>query len=42
MSRGQFHITFKVTDVLPARIRALLSKGQGWQNVVEQNRTKGE
>jgi hypothetical protein len=25
-----------VYDVLPARIRALRSKDQGWQNVVEQ------
>jgi hypothetical protein len=24
-----------VYDVLPARIRALRSKGQGWQNVAE-------
>jgi hypothetical protein len=30
-----------VCDVLPARIRALCSKDQGWQNVAEKNRTKG-
>jgi hypothetical protein len=27
-----------VGDVLPARIRALRSKDQGWQNVPEQRR----
>jgi hypothetical protein len=27
-----------VYDVLPARIRALRSKDQGWQNVPEQRR----
>jgi hypothetical protein len=27
-----------VCDVLPARIRALRSKDQGWQNVPEQRR----
>jgi hypothetical protein len=27
---------------LPARIRALRSKDQGWQNVVEQNTAEGE
>jgi hypothetical protein len=30
-----------VYDVLPARIRALRSKGQGWQNVPEQRRGNG-
>jgi hypothetical protein len=30
-----------VYDVLPARIRALRSKDQDWQNVAEKNRTKG-
>jgi hypothetical protein len=30
-----------VYDVLPARIRALRSKDQGWQNVPEQRRGNG-
>ena len=30
---GALHLTLKVDDVLPARIRALRSKDQGWQNV---------
>jgi hypothetical protein len=30
-----------VCDVLPARIRALRSKDQGWQNVPEQWRGNG-
>jgi hypothetical protein len=30
-----------VCDVLPARIRALRSKDQGWQNVPEQRRGNG-
>jgi hypothetical protein len=30
-----------VCDVLPARIRALRSKDQGWQNVPEQWRMNG-
>jgi len=37
-----FRLTFKVTDVLRLRIRALRSKDQQSQNVVEQNATKGE
>jgi len=37
---GVWRLTFQVTDVLLARIRALRSKDQGWQNVVEQNTTK--
>jgi hypothetical protein len=35
------HNVSAVYDVLPARIRALQSKDQGWQNVPEQRRGNG-
>jgi hypothetical protein len=35
------HNVLAVYDVLPARIRALRSKDQGWQNVPEQRRGNG-
>jgi hypothetical protein len=35
------HNVSAVYDVLPARIRALRSKDQGWQNVPEQRRGNG-
>jgi len=40
--QNQWHITLQVTDVLRLRRRALRSKGQQPQNVVELNRTKGK
>jgi hypothetical protein len=40
--KGLFtHTVPAVCDGLAARIRALRSKDQGWQNVAEKNRTKG-
>jgi hypothetical protein len=38
---GIAHNVPAVYDVLPARIRALRSKDQGWQNVVEVLRGNG-
>jgi hypothetical protein len=38
---GISHNVPAVYDVLPARIRALRSKDQGWQNVLEQWRGNG-
>jgi hypothetical protein len=35
------HNVSAVCDVLPAQIRALRSKDQGWQNVLEQWRGNG-
>ena len=37
----QMSFNVKVTDVLPARIRALRSKDQGWQNVGAGRRGNG-
>jgi hypothetical protein len=37
ISRKMAHNVPAVYDVLPARIRALRSKDQGWQNVPEHN-----
>ena len=39
--RDVFRLTLQVTDVLRLRTRALRSKDQQPQNVVERNRTKG-
>jgi hypothetical protein len=41
LSTGIAHNVPAVYDVLPARIRALRSKDQGWQNVAEVCRGNG-
>jgi hypothetical protein len=41
ISKQMAHNVPAVCDVLPARIRALQSKDQGWQNVPEQRRGNG-